>query len=86
MDDAPLASLVLLGAGAQAPVLLVDPQDPAAAQRFIAQWHGPRQCLARAATSPAVRDGLAALAGQPCAAADDMAGLARQLWPAPSAV
>jgi hypothetical protein len=86
VDDAALASVVLLGAGAQAPVLLVDPQDPAAAQRFITQWSGPRQCLARAATAAAVRDVLAGLAGQPCSAADDLIALARGFWPAPKAV
>lgn len=86
VDDAALASVVLLGAGAQTPVLLIDPQDPGAARRFLAQWNGARQCLARRTTPAAVREGLARLTGEPCGAADDLVAVARGLWPAPPAV
>ncbi|MEO8605491.1 MAG: hypothetical protein ABI629_23175, partial [bacterium] len=86
VDDAALASVVLLGAGPTAPVLLVDPQDQSAAARTIATWPGGSECLARAGTPPAVRELLARLAGAACVPADDLLALARRLWPAPPAV
>lgn len=86
VDDAALASVVLLGAGPTAPVVLVDPQDQSAAERAVAASSDGSACLAGTATAPAVRDLLARLSGAPCALQDDLLGLARRFWPTPATV
>jgi hypothetical protein len=80
-DDAALASMLLLGAGPTEPVLLFDPQYPDLLRRFVGTGGRPIECLVRTATPAAARALLEATAGVACTRVDDLALLARRLWP-----
>jgi len=80
-DDLALASMELLAAGPRTPVLLFEPEDAAAAQRFIAQAGRAVECAVRASAPADARTLLEANAGVACARVDDPLALAHQLWP-----
>jgi hypothetical protein len=73
--------MMLVARGATAPVLLVDPRDPTAAEHFRAGWQGPARCVAGAATPRATVALMRDLARQDCVDADDLVAFARELWP-----
>jgi len=73
--------MVSLGAGRSAPVVLFDPPDADVLRRFLRQSARPVECLVRASTAPAERALLESTVGVPCTVVDDLAALARRLWP-----
>lgn len=85
-DDAALASLVLLAAGVDGPVLVFDPQDAVVLARWRSERTGPVECFARTVTPAAVRAQLEEAVGAPCTAVDDLTAFARRWWPEPGAV
>lgn len=85
-EDAALAVLTLIGTGPADPVLLVDARDQTALNHAVAEWKGKIECRYRATTSRAAVDAMTALAEHPCAVVDDLAAVARQLWPQPKAI
>ncbi len=85
-DDAALASVVLLAAGVDAPVLLFDPQDEIVLARWRRARPGPVECFVRIRTPAAVRAQLEAAAGVGCTTVADLIDFARRWWPTPAAV
>jgi hypothetical protein len=85
-SDASLASMLLLAAPREAPVVLFDPQDQDVISRARAAHPGPVECYARSTTSAPVRALEEDVAGVPCANVDDLVALAQRWWPSPPAV
>ena len=80
-QDEALAVTLLAARGAVEPVLLCDPRDSAALDRFRSTWHGPVRCFRLPQTGSAASEAMRAAAREPCTTVDDLTGFTRTLWP-----
>ena len=85
-EDVALSAVMLIGKGLEEPVLLADARDQATLENTAAEWKGKVECRHRASAHRAAIDSMSAVADHPCEVIDDLASLARQLWPQPTSV
>ncbi|HYD50155.1 MAG TPA: hypothetical protein VEB21_17480, partial [Terriglobales bacterium] len=85
-SDPVLATMVMTAKALHEPVLLFEAEDHEAVRHAASEWTGPRRCLSRPSTPRNAVALMESIAGQVCTQVEDLAGLARQLWPAPQQV
>jgi hypothetical protein len=84
-DDVALSVLFLIGEGRERPVLLFDPRDRDAVDRFAGGRKSELSCAAREQTGKTTRHLLREVTGRHCEEVGDLIALAHELWPAPKA-
>jgi hypothetical protein len=80
-EDTALALLLLAARGATEPVLLFEPSERGAFDRFRSEWRGGIRCVHRVGTSAATAALLREATGGSCVVIDDLLVFARELWP-----
>lgn len=79
--DPVLASMLLTARGTKEPVLLFDPRDRSALERFRAGWRGTVNCYRRADSPATITTLMQDAATEPCTVVDDLVSFAQMLWP-----